>query len=140
MRNVFFSDTFNIAFQVGPLEPRSGLFAQVAGDSVFILNVFRRRDLDLADVIPLRASEHKGKAVHKARGISKECHVGNGGRSEIAMLEFSSSITFFLNTTIVQTYGFRGAIFIISDFCPSTLRQDWLSVGLSPRALCLLFL
>ena len=140
MRNVFFSDTFNIAFQVGPLEPRSGLFAQVAGDSVFILNVFRRRDLDLADVIPLCASEHKGKAVHKARGISKECHVGNGGRSEIAMLEFSSSITFFLNTTIVQTYGFRGAIFIISDFCPSTLRQDWLSVGLSPRALCLLFL
>ena len=81
---------------MGPLEPRSGLFAQVAGDSVFILNVFRRRDLDLADVIPLRASEHKGKAVHKARGISKECHVGNGGRSKLAMMEFSTSITFVL--------------------------------------------
>ena len=54
------------------MEPRSGLFARVAGENVFILNVFRRRDLDLADVIPLQSCEHKGQAVHKAGGISKQ--------------------------------------------------------------------
>ena len=54
------------------MEPRSGLFARVAGENVSILNVFRRRDLDLADVIPLQSCEHKGQAVHKAGGISKQ--------------------------------------------------------------------